>query len=279
MRDFFYSLIFPHEKNNHRARVLHNRALFFIILVFFLSALFFPSGLNPFSEKLRAVADISVQELIDATNAKRKENGLLPLSSNVELSNAANKKAEDMFAKDYWAHNSPDGKTPWFFIKQSGYNYVYAGENLARGFSNANDVVSAWMASPSHKANLLSSNFKDVGFAVKSGKLNGEQTFLVVQELGSRSVAPVAKKPVSKAKARKVLGINFEPYLPLVPSLSLSSKFAILILGSLVLVLVTDILVIKRRKLTRFVGHNVDHILFLTTMAIVLGGLSTGVIV
>jgi len=92
-----------------------------------------------------------------------------------------------MLAKNYWAHSSPDGTTPWVFIKNAGYEYLYAGENLARGFSSASDVVNAWMNSKAgHRENLLSPNYDDVGFAVVTGTLAGDETILVVQELGRR---------------------------------------------------------------------------------------------
>ena len=68
-----------------------------------------------------------------------------------------------MFSKNYWAHFAPDGSTsPWDFIHQSGYNYIFAGENLAKGFTDANSVVAAWMNSPSHRENILSNKYKDV---------------------------------------------------------------------------------------------------------------------
>src|SRR3990172_3890597 len=110
------------------------------------------------------------------------------------------KKAQDMLDYGYWAHNSPTGKSPWVFIRSSGYNYVYAGENLARGFATADSVMKAWMASPDHRANVLSANYEDVGFAVKLGKLNGEETVLIVEELGSLHM-PIAKSKVQDIAA------------------------------------------------------------------------------
>ena len=94
-----------------------------------------------------------------------------------------------MFAKNYWAHVSPDGTTPWVFIKSAGYSYVYAGENLARGYNTSQDVVTAWMASPEHKQNMLSSNYQNVGFAIVTGNLTGEDTVLVVEMFGSTALA------------------------------------------------------------------------------------------
>ena len=139
-------------------------------------------------------SDVSTQELMILTNEKRQDNGLGALTIDDRLSQAAAGKASDMFNKDYWAHNAPDGTTPWSFIKGAGYNYIYAGENLARGFKSAQDVVNAWMASPEHRQNMLSSSYQNVGFAVATGKLTGEDTILVVEMLGSTNLAqePIA---------------------------------------------------------------------------------------
>jgi hypothetical protein len=279
MRDFIYCLFFPHPSNNHRAHVLHPKAILLLISFFIFSSLFFSSNLNPLAGKIRAYADISVQELLNNTNQKRAENGLQALVTNDQLSIAASRKADDMFAKNYWAHNSPDGTTPWVFIKQSGYDYVYAGENLARGFTSAADVVNAWMASPGHRANLLSSNFKDVGFAVKSGTLNGEQTFLVVQEFGSKNYAPIARKNTQKkVVSKKVLGFDVAN-LPLSTNFSKSAEITIILILGFISILLVDLIVVERRKIVRFVGHNLDHAIFLFAIVIVLGILSGGVIV
>ena len=279
MRDFFYCLIFPHPRNNHRAQVLHPKAILFLIAFFIFSSLFFSSSLNPIASQIRAYADISTQELLNFTNQKRVENGLESLSNNSQLSDAASKKADDMFAKNYWAHNAPDGTTPWVFIKASGYSYVYAGENLARGFNSASDVVNAWMASPNHRANILSSNFKDVGFAVKSGTLNGEQTFLVVQEFGSKNYGTVAKKSTpKKATSRKVLGFEVSN-ISLSSGMSRSGELAIILLLGFISILLLDLILIERKKIVRFVGHNLDHALFLFAIVICLGILGGGVII
>ncbi len=279
MRDFFYCLIFPHPRNNHRAHVLHPKAILFLISFFIFSSLFFSSSINPIASQIRAYADISSQELLNFTNQKRAENGLESLSNNTQLADAASKKADDMFAKNYWAHNAPDGTTPWVFIKASGYNYVYAGENLARGFNSATDVVNAWMASPAHRSNILSSNFKDVGFAVKSGTLNGEQTFLVVQEFGSKNYAAVVKKsPPKKATSRKVLGFEVSN-ISINNGMSRSGELAIVLLLGFISVLLLDLVLIERKKIVRFVGHNLDHAIFLFAIVICLGILGGGVII
>lgn len=282
MRDFIYALFFPHPINNHRARFLHPKSILLLISFFIFCSLFFSGAYNPLSQRLKAYADISVAQLLSFTNQKRVENGFAPLVENPKLSEAASKKADDMFAKNYWAHNSPDGITPWVFIKESGYNYVYAGENLARGFNSATDVVNAWMASPKHRANILSGSYKDVGFSVKSGRLNGEQTFLVVQEFGSSSVLPYVRREVApkqtKPVARKVLGFEVSSLLPYKPNFSKSSEVAVFLIIGFIAILLIDLIVVERRKIVRFVGHNLDHAIYLTVIILVIYAFNIGAI-
>lgn len=128
---------------------------------------------------------ITSSQLTDKVNYVRKQNGLLPLRLNDKLSRAATQKANDMLQKNYWAHFSPTGTTPWFFINKNNYKYVYAGENLAKGYTNIDEVFSSWMNSESHKKNILSNNYKDTGFAMATGSLNGENTTIIVEMFGS----------------------------------------------------------------------------------------------
>lgn len=145
--------------------------------------------------RILGTAAFSASSIIQITNEKRAEYGLGALAVNDQLSAAAAKKAEDMIANDYWAHNSPSGRTPWTFVTASGYRYIFAGENLARDFSDASSVVRAWMNSPTHRANLLDRNFAEIGVAVASGKLDGREGTLVVQMFGSRGdVGVLAQK-------------------------------------------------------------------------------------
>lgn len=110
--------------------------------------------------------DMSISTLLSDTNGQRTNHGQSVLSLNAELDKAAQAKADDMAARDYWSHITPDGKTPWSFVTASGYNYQTAGENLAYGFSTASSVITGWMNSPEHRANLLGSSYRDVGFGI-----------------------------------------------------------------------------------------------------------------
>src|SRR5450830_1198614 len=157
--NLFLHLFIPQHTNNHRAKALHVDALLVYVLMFALFNLGIRAAHKVAPSVLGYATDINVQQLLAGTNAKRQEAGLGPLTFNSTLSVAAANKAADMFAKNYWAHNSPTGSTPWDFITGAGYHYTVAGENLAKNFSNSQGVVDAWMASPSHRANVLKAGY------------------------------------------------------------------------------------------------------------------------
>jgi len=145
---------------------------------------FIINGLWTHSAVLGSQSDFSSTTLLDVTNQQRLNDQETGLTLDPQLSAAAQAKAEDMVAHDYWAHTSPDGKTPWSFISASGYQYQTAGENLAYGFASAVDAVKAWMNSPEHRANILNVNYQNVGFGIASspnyhGK--GPQTVIVAE--------------------------------------------------------------------------------------------------
>jgi hypothetical protein len=110
--------------------------------------------------------DMSVATLLSDTNNQRTANGLGALALNGTLSQAAQAKAQDMMQNDYWSHVSPTGVTPWYWITNAGYSYQTAGENLAYGFATASDTITGWMNSPGHRANILNTSYKEVGFGV-----------------------------------------------------------------------------------------------------------------
>jgi uncharacterized protein YkwD len=110
--------------------------------------------------------NLSQQALLDATNSSRAANQRSNISLNLQLERAAQDKANDMVAENYWAHTSPDGAKPWRFITAAGYQYQTAGENLAYGFDTAAAITNAWMHSKQHRANMLDSSYSEVGFGV-----------------------------------------------------------------------------------------------------------------
>lgn len=175
--------ILPYPEPQTRARLIKNSALFLYVVVL-LSFQLYLYRLSP--HVLGFATNVTATDLYNLTNQERSNSGLPTLIVNPKLEQAAYNKAQDMFAKNYWAHYAPDGSTtPWQFILQAGYNYQYAGENLARDFDTSASVVTAWMASPSHRDNILNVNYRDFGIAAVNGTLGGEETTLVVQMFGS----------------------------------------------------------------------------------------------
>ena len=94
-----------------------------------------------------------------------------------------------MIKNDYFAHTSPAGINPWFWYEKDGYDYKYAGENLAINFLKAEDQHKAWMASPTHRKNILNDKYQEIGVAVDAGKINGQMAIIAVQEFGARDGA------------------------------------------------------------------------------------------
>lgn len=113
---------------------------------------------------------VNITTLLQSTNQQRNQNNQTSLTLNKELTAAAQAKANDMAARNYWSHNTPDGKEPWTFIQASGYRYQKAGENLAYGFNSSEDTIIGWMNSPTHRANLLDAEYTDVGFGFANAK-------------------------------------------------------------------------------------------------------------
>ncbi len=124
--------------------------------------------------------------LVELINQQRQAHQLNPLSWNSQLSLAAEAKAADMLANNYFDHYSPSGTSPWDFIKASHYTYIKAGENLAIDFSSPELAVPAWMNSPSHRANILKSSYEETGIAVVTGQHQGRTTTVIVQMFGTR---------------------------------------------------------------------------------------------
>lgn len=180
---FIYHFL-PRPETKTRAGLLsHKSILVYCLLIIFTAGLF---RLIPlvFPGVLGYASNINVADLLTYTNKRRSASGLSDLRLNEKLTSAASKKASHMFQHNYWAHISPDGTEPWDFILGENYDYIYAGENLAKNFSDSEGVVEAWMNSPSHRDNLLSPNYDEVGFAVVNGVLDGYETTLVVQLFG-----------------------------------------------------------------------------------------------
>ena len=290
MIKFLLHLFFPNAKNNHRAKILHNSSLFLIIIFLFGITYFAQFIKTSYPDILGVSYSISETDLLIRVNKERENKDLPPLVSSAELSNAARRKAADMYSKNYWAHFAPDGSTsPWQFIRTSGYNYQFAGENLAKGFTDSDSIVSAWMNSPTHRDNILSSHYEDIGFAIVPGSLKGEETVLVVEMFGRRtsdtlgeaSQATVASTQsqvkiasVDSSQALSVQNITNNPKVNAATTTRAASTVG---LSFLVFGFLMDALIVERKKIPRIVGHNIDHVIlilcFLFFIVLVRGGI------
>ncbi len=262
-------LIIPRESNNQKAKLLHPSGIsvLAILLIVFQLVLTYIPRVGP--SILGYAANISPDEVIRLTNEKRTQAGLLPLQENPALSQAAQAKGADMLNRDYWAHLAPDGTQPWKFFTDFGYKYRYAGENLARDFSNPSSAVDAWMASPTHKENLLSPKYKEIGIAVIEGDLAGVDTTIIVQFLGSKYADTVPSVPLAKVRPAAVSLPPVSPAPAVVKSNVLISPFnttkslSLSIVGILLAVLVVDGVLVSKRRIVRIGGRTFAHVSFL----------------
>ncbi len=129
---------------------------------------------------------ITVEELLDLTNKDRVDAGLPVLTINQELVNSSELKVKDMATRGYFAHVTPEGKSPWYWFALAGYNYHSAGENLAVDFIGSSAIEDAWMKSPSHRKNILNSKYTEIGISLSSGYFKGRHTIFVVEHFGNR---------------------------------------------------------------------------------------------
>ncbi|MBI2035941.1 MAG: CAP domain-containing protein [Candidatus Liptonbacteria bacterium] len=184
MRKIFKKYFVPHDGNEHRPHFLRGKAVVNILtVILLLEVIFFVYAflVIPNSSYLAAIFSTV---LTDLTNESRVVNNVPKLRVSRVLEQAAARKAEDMARVGYFSHNGPDGKTPWEWLKEAGYIYRFAGENLAVNFIDSGDVVTAWMNSPGHKKNLLDNRFTEIGIGTARGVYQGRETIFVVQFFG-----------------------------------------------------------------------------------------------
>ena len=134
------------------------------------------------------------------TNYERVQGDLSPLVFNPMLAKTASAKVDDMFTKQYFEHVSPSGVGVDDLAKQAGYAYIVVGENLAMGnFEDDKALVTAWMESPGHRANIMNSRFQEIGVSAKRGVFEGREVWLAVQEFGKPLASCPAINPSLKA--------------------------------------------------------------------------------
>ncbi len=285
MKHSFSSLFIPQEKNNFRANILKNSFLFLLVGIYLLNQSFIKyfSLIKP--GVLGYSSEITNQKVLDQTNQERSKLGLGNLKYNSLLSQSATKKAQDMFNNNYWAHNSPNGTTPWDFFKLVGYKYSVAGENLARDFYDTESLIKAWMKSPTHKANILNDKYQEIGIGVVNGTLGGIKTTLVVQHFGT-PIVQIAEKEIKKDVQPLVdnsvvvpeiipqtnielefdnseINILSESQSKPINPLNLTKIFGAIIFGLIISVLFIDGYITLKKGVYRMTGSTVSHIGFL----------------
>jgi len=294
-----FSLFLPGRHNYYRARLLHLPVLAMMVFVFLLFHTSFSLLALSHPAVLGYSSEITPAKIIELTNKEREKNGLSLLKNNSLLNEAARRKAADMFAFDYWAHESPTGRKPWDFFKEVHYDYVYAGENLARDFYRSEAVVAAWMASPTHRENILNGKYQEIGVAVVDGVLNGVETTLVVQlfgtpvgaKMGTQSkdeLGEIVSEKEQEVKAPAVFKSSLSESdkmkgeknkKPRLNPLSLLKTLAIFILGMLMGALIGDGLVVRKKRWARLSGDNFAHISFLLFVMTVVWLVKSGTII
>lgn len=274
----------PHPDTHKKAHLITIPALV-IYLILFIGLQFTLNFVAKVKPGILGInSSITKEQIIALTNKEREKLGLPILKENEKLDQAATLKAQNMFEENYWAHYSPSGKDPWGFMGRAGYKFTFAGENLARNFYNSEDVVNAWMASPTHKDNLLHSKYQEIGIAVLEGNLLGQPTVLVVQAFG-RPVEAIAAAPPALPQTQGE-AVSLEPLTAgvvenkpnkhLIDPFKLIKTFGLGILGFIAILLMIDLYIIRRKAVYRITSRNLPHLAFISVAAGTLINLSPG---
>lgn len=316
MSSVFSHLFLPQRSNNHRPSLLQVEGVGVLAALLIVSDVLvgFLSTSHPvLPAVLGFSSSITASQVVEQTNDQRRAQGETALQVNSQLNQAALAKGNNMCQDQYWAHISPSGTTPWVFIKNSGYKYAVAGENLARDFFDTPSMVAAWMASPTHRANIVNTHYHDIGVAVVDCKLLGSDTTLVVQMFGTlvaeapapalpkvaaiKTLTPVNPSPTPQAIAQaKVEGeesvprllANADPSLQLTRASEVGNRafsrlqvikaVMVSILVTLIAVLGVDLWLTHKRQTVRVAGKNLAHIVFLFGILMVVILVKAGVI-
>ena len=280
-------LFFPHEDNNHKAFLIQPGYIGLLIGIYLLNQSFIRTLTIARPGVLGYSSEITAQKVIDQTNARRQQSGLAPLKLNPVLSQSATAKAENMFAENYWSHNSPSGKTPWDFFKAAKYQYSVAGENLAKDFYDTDSMMRAWMNSPTHKANIINNKYQEIGIGVVNGVLRGVKTTLVVQHFAtplsrqvnavdsSSDIIPeeIAVSPVDTPVSEVVLSEVSAPAVTpgfMISPLQISQFVGLAMFVIIIFTLIIDIISSMKTKNHRLSSSSISHVGFLAIILMLL---------
>jgi len=198
----------------------------FIVGAFLL--LLFGTILTPMSSGSTRAFGIS--DVVSGSNQARAQLNKKPLTSNAKLMTAAQMKAEDMAKGHFFAHTAPDGTVAWDYFKKVGYSYEVAGENLAITNESSDAIIQGWLNSPTHRDNLLNSQYADMGIGMASfGDYQGHKgTYVVVAFYGKRADSQAIAATTNPAGGTT----NFKPRLmPVSPEIIASIAIILMAIG------------------------------------------------
>ncbi|MEU5433525.1 CAP domain-containing protein [Streptomyces sp. NPDC020719] len=127
------------------------------------------SRTSPASQPASAVTGTAaqyVQQVIALANTERAKAGCSPLKADSRLNSSAQEHADDMAARNYYEHDTPEGKNAGDRMTAAGYDWHKWGENIHRSPKSPEAAMHDWMNSPGHRANILDCGFKDIGVGV-----------------------------------------------------------------------------------------------------------------
>ena len=220
-------LFIPNKCNNYRPKALHPHRLAFhalsaviikVVMVAFILSFPIQAWLSP------DVLYEQSKKIVSLTNGIRASLNIPGLTENGLLQEAALAKAEDMLVNEYFSHVGPDGKGLKNWLLSCQYPYAVAGENLALGFSQAEDVVQAWQQSPTHYANMIDRDFSEIGVAMVGGNYQGFDTTLVAQYFGSQKVVKAVEPVVEEIIPEPVVEEVVEEVIPETEEIVLAEK-------------------------------------------------------
>ncbi len=161
-----------------------------------------------------ASTDLIEDGIIKLVNEERENEGLSALVENELLNEAAKMKAQDILGNDYFAHTSPSGVDPWYWFEEVDYGYKYAGENLAMDFTSASSVHKAWMKSETHKENIMSPKYQEIGVIVMDGIIDKHETRIAVQMFGAKMDESVGMKEIfsEEESSIEIIEVSVSPW-------------------------------------------------------------------
>ena len=178
----------PHEDNSYHPHMLHTkRAVGYsciaigIKVMVFLFALVIPAPAFVSPDVLA----VEEQQIIAKTNALRKSQQIPTVQEQAKLNYSAQLKTQDMADHQLFSHTASNGQGLAYFLAQAGYEYRVAGENLAMGYSNVDQLMNAWEQSPTHYSNLVDTDYEQIGIGIVGGVYNDIPTIYVTQHFGT----------------------------------------------------------------------------------------------